>query len=163
MNKTEYAWVRQTRGILFDFCGGLEPESLTRPLDGFGYASIRDMLVHTADCYRAWIGSFILSKTNKPLTPKEDIPNISLDGIRAIFDQADALVAELLGSPDSYMDEPIDKVIPWRTTGETLTITPRKLLMHTVTHEYHHKGQIVSMIRHLGYVPPNTDVLGTDD
>nr|WP_242021046.1 DinB family protein [Cytobacillus oceanisediminis] len=35
--------------------------------------------------------------------------------------------------------------------------------MHTVTHEYHHKGQIMAMSRQLGYEPPNTDVLGTRD
>lgn len=42
-------------------------------------------------------------------------------------------------------------------------MTPRKLFMHTVTHEYHHKGQIMAMDRQLGYEPPNTDVLGTRD
>ncbi|MBT2744176.1 hypothetical protein J7E77_27030 [Bacillus sp. ISL-77] len=35
--------------------------------------------------------------------------------------------------------------------------------MHTFTHEFHHKGQIVAMIRKMGYVPPYTDVLGTED
>ncbi len=39
---------------------------------------------------------------------------------------------------------------------EPLSITPLWLLTHTETHEFHHKGQIVSMARHLGYTPPNT-------
>ncbi|WP_420491140.1 DinB family protein [Neobacillus drentensis] len=42
-------------------------------------------------------------------------------------------------------------------------MTPRKLLLHTITHECHHKGQIVAMLRQMGYEPPNTDVLGTED
>ncbi|MEH6996494.1 DinB family protein, partial [Neobacillus drentensis] len=46
---------------------------------------------------------------------------------------------------------------------ELLSITPRKLLLHTITHECHHKGQIVAMLRQMGYEPPNTDVLGTED
>ncbi|MCU5378655.1 hypothetical protein OCA08_16075 [Bacillus cereus] len=40
---------------------------------------------------------------------------------------------------------------PWSTT-------PLWLLTHTETHEFHHKGQIVSMARHLGYNPPDTDL-----
>lgn len=32
-----------------------------------------------------------------------------------------------------------------------------------MTHEFHHKGQIVAMIREMGYIPPNTDILGTED
>lgn len=61
------------------------------------------------------------------------------------------------------MDEAIERAIPWREGGETISITPGKLLMHTITHEFHHKGQIVVMARKMGYEPPNTDVLGTED
>ncbi|HEO8418505.1 TPA: hypothetical protein VBX77_000466 [Yersinia enterocolitica] len=32
--------------------------------------------------------------------------------------------------------------------------------MHSITHEFHHKGQIVAMLRSLGYIPKNTDILG---
>ncbi|KQL53961.1 hypothetical protein AN964_10930 [Heyndrickxia shackletonii] len=32
-----------------------------------------------------------------------------------------------------------------------------------ITHEFHHKGQIVAMLRQMGYEPPNTDILGTED
>lgn len=41
-------------------------------------------------------------------------------------------------------------------------MTPRQLLFHTVTHEFHHKGQVMAMMRQLGMEPPNTDVLGVD-
>ena len=34
---------------------------------------------------------------------------------------------------------------------EPWSITPLWLLTHTETHEFHHKGQIVSVARHLGY------------
>ncbi|PFP27641.1 hypothetical protein COJ96_15565 [Bacillus sp. AFS073361] len=57
----------------------------------------------------------------------------------------------------------IEREIPWREASERLSITPCKLLTHTITHEFHHKGQIVAMLRQMGYEPPNTDVLGTED
>ncbi|SIQ72385.1 DinB family protein [Priestia flexa] len=37
--------------------------------------------------------------------------------------------------------------------------TPRQLLIHSITHEFHHEGQIVIMLRLLGYTPENTDIL----
>ncbi|WP_423227985.1 DinB family protein [Sabulibacter ruber] len=32
-----------------------------------------------------------------------------------------------------------------------------------ITHEFHHKGQIPSLGRHLGFVPDDTDVVRQDD
>ncbi|MCB0640529.1 MAG: ATP-binding cassette domain-containing protein, partial [Phaeodactylibacter sp.] len=34
-----------------------------------------------------------------------------------------------------------------------------KLFTHVITHEFHHKGQVLSFSRHLGYTPVDTDVL----
>jgi len=78
-------------------------------------------------------------------------------------DLADDYVEEALNVYAQRMHEPIERPIPWRENVEIISMTPAKLLMHTITHEYHHKGQIVAMARQMGYVPPNTDVLGADE
>lgn len=160
MLQHEYGWVRQTRGTLLDFCGKLDPHHFTHT-NGFGCQSVRDTLVHIADCYVAWLGSFVLLKTKKPLTPRKEFHTLSLEEIIARFAQVDSLVNELLKLYE--VDVLIEREIPWREAPELLTITPRKLLMHTITHEFHHKGQIVAMLRQMGYEPPNTDVLGTEN
>ena len=69
MDLTQYKWVKQSRNILFDFCEELEPNDFTRQMTGFGYSSIRNLLVHVAECYIAWLGSFVLLKTKKPFVP----------------------------------------------------------------------------------------------
>ncbi|WP_342542972.1 DinB family protein [Paenisporosarcina sp. FSL H8-0542] len=161
MNQTEYEWVKQTREIVFDFCSELEPDDFTRQVDGFGFQSIRDSLVHISDCYYAWLGSYILLKTKKPLTVKEDLSEKGLDEIKVRFNQVDAFVNEVFEVFSNQMDVPIEREIPWRVGGEIISMTPAKLLMHVITHEFHHKGQIVAMARQMGYEPPNTDVLGT--
>lgn len=120
-------------------------------------------MVHITDCYNAWLGSFVLLKTKKPLTSKEDLQLLSLNEIKIRFEHIDSLVDEVFEVLTHHMDEPIQREIPWRETGETLSITPGKLLTHAITHEFHHKGQISAMIRQRGYEPPNTDVLGTSD
>ena len=163
VNQTEYEWVKQTRELIFDFCSELEPNDFSRQVDGFGFQSMRDSLVHIADCYHAWLGSYILLKTKKPLTAKEELTEMGLDEIKVRFDQVDSYVKEVFEVFSNHMDEPIQREIPWRVGGEMISITPGKLLMHTITHEFHHKGQIVAMARQLGYVPPSTDVLGTRD
>jgi uncharacterized damage-inducible protein DinB len=45
--------------------------------------------------------------------------------------------------------------------GITLTLTPLQLFTHVITHEFHHKGQILTMSRTLGYIPVDTDVIRT--
>jgi uncharacterized damage-inducible protein DinB len=162
VNLTEYKWVIQNRNVLLDFCRELKPEDFTRQLDGFGFQSVREALVHIANCYIAWLGSYILLNTRKPISSKEEVSQFSLDDIRQRFEQADLYVYEVMELSSEQLNEPIKRKIPWRETGEEISITPLQLLMHTITHEYHHKGQIVAMARQMGYVPPNTDVLGAE-
>ncbi|WP_163103434.1 DinB family protein [Peribacillus alkalitolerans] len=162
MYQNEYEWVRQTRETLLDFCRELEPNDFTRQ-NGFAWQNVRDSLVHIADCYYAWLGSFVLLKTNKPLTPKENLHNLNLNDIKIRFEQVDTIVYEVFKLHGNQLNEPIERKIPWRDVSEKVSFTPGKLLMHTITHEFHHKGQIVAMIRQMGYEPPYTDVIGTED
>jgi uncharacterized damage-inducible protein DinB len=97
------------------------------------------------------------------LTPKEDLLKFNLDDIIVRFEQVDSYVIEVFKLHGNHLNQPLLRKIPWREAPETVTFTPGKLLMHTITHEFHHKGQIVAMVRQMGYVPPNTDVLGTED
>jgi len=53
------------------------------------------------------------------------------------------------------MEVPISNV--HNAVGE-VTATPLQLFTHVLTHEFHHKGQIMTMCRILGYTPVETDV-----
>ncbi|MCF6411575.1 DinB family protein [Pseudalkalibacillus salsuginis] len=162
MNHKEYEWVKENREVLLDFCSKIDPNDFTREMV-FGWQNVRDTLVHVANCYHAWLGSFVLLQTKKPITPRENLPAIGMEEIRVLFGNADTYVNEVLESYALKWDEPIVQPIPWRESSEAISMTPRKLLMHTVTHEYHHKGQIMAMARQMGYESLNTDVLGARD
>lgn len=58
------------------------------------------------------------------------------------------------------LDDSIEKELAWKESSGLIRKTPRQLLTHSITHEFHHKGQIVAMLRLLGYIPKNTDILG---
>lgn len=49
--------------------------------------------------------------------------------------------------------------IEYEIKGTKNSIQPLKLFTHVITHEYHHKGQILSLSRHLGYIPADTDII----
>jgi uncharacterized damage-inducible protein DinB len=36
--------------------------------------------------------------------------------------------------------------------------TPAFILLHVITHAFHHKGQVVAMLRIIGYPAPDTDL-----
>lgn len=36
---------------------------------------------------------------------------------------------------------------------------PLKIFTHVITHGFHHKGQILSLNRHLKYAPVDTDII----
>ncbi|MDC0706210.1 DinB family protein [Priestia sp. AB] len=159
MEKLEYEWVKQTRQILLDQCKELNKDDFTKEFE-FGFKSIRDSLVHVAGCYHAWLGSFVLSETSLPLLTKERINNMQVDDIQRYFEQADRYVKKILEQFTDKFDKPIEKELAWRANSGLISKTPRQLLVHSITHESHHKGQIVAMLRLLGHTPKNTDMLG---
>ncbi|WP_028775935.1 DinB family protein [Shimazuella kribbensis] len=164
MDPNQYDWVKQTRAILLDFCEEIEPNDFTRKVTGFGFPSIRDLLVHIADCYIAWLGSFVLLHTKKPLTPKEYLKQMDIQAVRDRFALSDKYVEQFFKTltPDQR-NIPMEREILWRNTEDFITTTPNKLLLHTITHEFHHKGQIVTMARQMGYDEiPGTDISDVD-
>ncbi|MFL0361771.1 DinB family protein [Pseudobacillus sp. 179-B 2D1 NHS] len=159
MEKLEYEWVKQTRNILLDQCKELTEEELIKELD-FGFQSIKDSFFHIAGCYHAWLGSFVLSATTTPLYSRKEINQMQLEDIKRYFQQADAYVEQVFEKSIEELNTVIEKKLPWRTESGFVRKTPHQLLVHSITHEFHHKGQIVAMLRLLGYVPQNTDILG---
>ncbi|MFC4403868.1 DinB family protein [Gracilibacillus xinjiangensis] len=159
MEKIDYEWVKQTRQILLEQCSELNESELSREFE-FGFQSIRDSLVHVAGCYHAWLGSFVLSETTSPLLTKEVINQMQINDIGQYFQQADRYVEKVVEQSRERFDQMIEKEPSWKKGSGTLRKTPHQLLIHSVTHEYHHKGQIAVMLRLLGYTPENTDILG---
>ncbi|MBQ4869458.1 DinB family protein [Priestia megaterium] len=162
MEKQEYEWVKQTRQILLAQCKELDENDFTKEL-GFGSQSVRDSLIHIAGCYHAWLGAFVLLQTKSPLLIKEVINNMQISDIQLYFDQADAYVDAVFEQFSDNFDDIIERELVWRPEVGSIRKTPRQLLMHTITHEFHHKGQIVAMLRLLGHVPKHTDIIGLPD
>ncbi|WP_339035373.1 DinB family protein [Mammaliicoccus sciuri] len=161
MKSEEYKWAKQTRNILLNQCSELSDDELSKEL-GFGFQSIKNTLIHIAGCYHAWLGAFVLENTENPLFTNEIISDLNIEDIKTYFEEADTYVYQVLKMPEKELQKPLYKKLIWNSNDKVFNKTPQQLLFHSVTHEYHHKGQIVTMLRMLGYTPQNTDVLMLD-
>ncbi len=148
----QYEAVQGARGVLLDYCETLAPEDFTREGKDFGRGSIRNLLVHTVNTYRYWLELFA---RNQPVEFTEPGAVPTAAEARRLFARADAAVGAFIGCFRGAYETPLTGEL----RGQTVTATPLTLFTHVVTHEFHHKGQIASMSRHLGYLPPDTDVL----
>jgi uncharacterized damage-inducible protein DinB len=149
-----YSWVKRTRSVVFDYCRGLPGEVYTSEHPDFGFGSIRNLQAHIAECYLWWVGHVGLGQTFRDLNPYElQTPR----AIEDLFEQVDKTVEVAL---EEFVN--LDRLYTWGS-GEnrpSRQISQRWLILHPITHEFHHKGQMVSLGRILGY--PASDHFDTD-
>ena len=147
--KQQYELVCEARKVLFAYCNTISEEHFSIELDFFGRGgSIRNLLVHIANTYEFWIGKEYLQK-EIVFTDYKSMSNI-FDIIR-LFEQIDRLMQEFFITMETKAE---DSVI---ISGKN--VSALKLFSHVITHEFHHKGQVLSISRHLGYVPTDTDIM----
>lgn len=145
--------VTGSRKVLLDYCDRIEQVRCPAENASFGRGgSIRYLLVHIANCYKYWIGQQALSKDQK-VTASATMDNIAT--VRHVFEQVDTLVFEFL----DHMASDSRKEIHHEIKSIRGSAPAFKLFTHIVTHEFHHKGQLLSLSRRLGYTPVDTDIM----
>jgi len=149
----QYELIRGSRGVVLDFIEREIGEGLNTPVPAFGGNTIRYFLVHNADCYLNWLAYFALKLPRKSINNQDFV---TIDLIRELYKRADDIVATFLQNFEAELHVPVSGV--HNRAGE-VSVTPLQLFTHVTTHEFHHKGQIMTMCRLLGYTPPDTDVI----
>ena len=151
--REQYGLVKGSRNTLFEYCRGIKQEDLQAGNTSFGRGgSIRNLLVHIANTYEFWIGRTALKKEFE-FTSYESINN--MDEVSALYKNVDLLVYEFLARLES--GDPAE--VSYKISGTRGSASSFTLFSHVITHEFHHKGQILSMSRHLGYIPVDTDIM----
>lgn len=149
--KEQYGLVKDSRKVLFEYCNSIPDEDFINQNTSFGRGgSIRNLLVHIANTYQYWIANIGLRK-NIPYDPYDSITNIS-ETIQ-LFNSVDSFMIDFIKTIDS------NTIIHFEINGVKNETNPFKLFTHVITHEFHHKGQVLSISRHLGYTPVDTDIL----
>jgi uncharacterized damage-inducible protein DinB len=158
--KQQYDWIRSVREVLFTFLEEIPLHKLHETVPGFGISTIIGAHIHAADSYRYWLGSFAFKQNPADFrdTTEYEVEHSNVKNVRDRFDVVDEIVQKFLDEFNDRWFENIENEVDWR--DKPLSLPPLFLLTHAETHEFHHKGQIVSMARHLGFNPPADDRLG---
>jgi len=152
-NRKQYGLVKETREALFTFCESISWDDYIKAVPNFGQGSLRKTQAHIADTYIHWIGKYALQKTT-PYVIHETLN--SIESVRAEYQKINQLMDEFFDRYDSNENLSISNTLE---KHNDVTSTPLTLLIHVITHEFHHKGQLVSMARIMGYQPPDTDLI----
>ena len=151
---SQYELIKSARHALFAYCKSLGEGDLFKKVNTFNDNCIIDLLVHNANTYISWIGNLGLD-AGEAFHEGNDIKNF--EEIEQLFAKIDQFVSDFLEKYKNNYEQPFIKTIAHK--GINVTVTPLQLFTHVITHEFHHKGQILTLSRLLGYMPVDTDAI----
>jgi len=145
-------WAQTSLTTLLDHTASLPWEMLHKPLDGFGFPTLRGQLEHISGAEAFWVHVML----GKPWDhwPFHEVPDVT--ELRRSFDVSYELMRGCIsGLGDAELAVPREMAFPGGGAG---SFSPALVVHHVVTHSFHHKGQVVAMCRLLGYPSPETDL-----
>ena len=130
----------------------VQPEDLTRET-GSSFPSLLATLGHILGSERVWLSRFVGNPGHLPALSSYDTLAAVREGFEEFWPEFESYLAAL-GNEDLQLD------LTWTNTkGVTRTQPVYRLLLHFVNHSSYHRGQLVTMLRQLGYPPPGTDMV----
>jgi uncharacterized damage-inducible protein DinB len=129
------------------------PDKLLRePISGFGHPSVWKQLVHILSCEQGWVHDL----QDKAFAGWREEDVATMTALLATKGRIrEATRAYLDGLSEGQLNTTLAKrPQDW---GGALR-SPAFILLHVMTHAFHHKGQIVAMLRIQGYPAPDTDL-----
>ena len=138
--------------ILLRHVGTVPVNLLREPLAGFGFPTVWKQLTHILTVEEGWVHD--LQDRTFAGWGDEDRPTITaLLVAKSRLRDATRVYVESLS--EAQLNAPLAKR-PQGWFGELRT--PAFILLHVITHTFHHKGQVVAMLRTLGHPAPDTDL-----
>ena len=129
-------------------------EDLTRDT-GTSFGSLLGTMAHMLGSQRMWMSRFSGQPPLARVPSLQDYPDLPswIAGWEENAAGVNAFLAALI-------DEQLAAPITWTTTeGTTYTRPLWEPVVHLVNHTSYHRGQVVSMLRQMGYAPPKTDLV----
>jgi uncharacterized damage-inducible protein DinB len=147
-----HAAMHQRLDLLLRHVATVPEELHHKPISGFGHSSVWKQLVHILTCEEGWVHDL----QNEPFAGwcEEDcLTMAALQTAKARIREATRTY--LLDLNEAQLNTTLtQRPVDWG--GELRS--PAFILLHVITHAFHHKGQVVAMLRMLGYPTPDTDL-----
>src|SRR5687767_1241956 len=141
---------------LFQVVSQLTPEQFAQTVAG-SYGSVRNTLVHVLSAEWGWLDRCGGPQRGAPLIP-DDYP--TFEALIETWSKVEAYMRDFLAKlTGADLDRVIDFTNP---RGDKRSLTLGSLMQHSANHGVHHRGQVALLLRLLGYVPGNVDLLFYD-
>lgn len=138
---------------VFDAVSGMPEQDTVKDLHS-SHKSILGTLVHMVSAERIWL-SRLQGSGEAPLLEVSDAPSVKT--LRVIWEQVGHDMAKFVGGmSDKKLAESLTAPSP---RGEIFTHQYSQVLAHVVDHSTYHRGQVITLMRQLGVVPPNTGLI----
>jgi uncharacterized damage-inducible protein DinB len=139
---------------LFERVAELTAEDFERPVAG-SYGSIRNTLVHTMSAEGGWLERCGGPKRGAPLKP-EDFP--TFESITSYWSKQERKMRAFLASlTDADLSRRLEFTVPQISLSRVMPIG--EMLHQAAIHNVHHRGQVTLLLRELGRVPGNVDIV----
>ena len=152
--ETLYDYSYWANAKLFEPLSRLTPEEFVRPVAG-GYGSVRNTLVHMMSAEGGCLDRCGGPKRGAPLKPEEFSTLESITRYWAT--QERNLRAFLAGLSDADLARRFEFTLPMHSFTRVMAVG--EILHHAAIHNIHHRGQVTLLLRALGQVPGNVDIL----
>ena len=138
---------------LFDVLAAVTPEQFTQSVAG-SYGSIRNTMVHMLSAEWGWLDR-CGGATRGPALVASDYPTAT--SLIERWALVEAKVREFLAG---LRDEDLDRVVEFGFgSGPKHAQRLGDVMHHAAVHGVHHRGQVALLLRMLGHVPGNFDIL----
>lgn len=147
-----HGWTHSCLNIVVDHLGNIPAEELVKEVPGFGFSSLQKQFVHVFNCEGLWIQAL------QGLEYIDSNPEAcrTIIEVKHLQQQVSAKTLDFLSRiTDQQLSRETEIRFP---DGDVTVRTPALVLHHVFTHAFHHKGQMVTMCRALGYPAPDTDL-----
>jgi uncharacterized damage-inducible protein DinB len=139
---------------IFTVLGQLTPDQFTKEVAG-SYGSVRNTMVHILSAEWGWLDR-CGGPTRGPALKAENYPTVD-----SLIEAWTTVEAHLRGFLASLTDGDLRRDIEFQFPGGDRAHVMRlgDLMQHGANHGVHHRGQVALLLRVLGHVPGNFDLL----
>lgn len=138
------------RDRLLDAVEPLSPEQFNRDMGG-SFRSVRDTLVHIYSAEWIWLARWQGGSPTGTLAP-EMFPDLA--AVRTAWREHESKMNAFLNGLD---EDGIKRRIEYKTTdGQSMAPVLWQMMQHVVNHASYHRGQVTTMLRQLGAIPPRS-------
>lgn len=116
---------------------------------------MQSLLVHVGNTYIHWVARFGMQREVAFYNHREFD---TVSKISGMFDSVNKEMGDFMNRFGHDWNADIEGVLGSKKPVRTSALA---IATHVMTHEFHHKGQILSMSRQLGYTPVDTDIIRT--